>query len=185
MSGGDPLTDGSTCAPASSLEDAARHTGRGQDPQARLQHARDIVWRALNRRDRTVGEVRTMLAAKRVEPATIEAVVTELLASGYLDDAAFAQRFAEDRRRLDAWGRERIERRLTALGVAREHVVAAVSGQDGEEELNAALELLRRRLPHPPADDRERSRALGLLVRRGYEAEAAYEAIRRHAGESD
>ena len=31
---------------------------------------------------------------------------------GYLDDARYAQRFAEDRRTLDAWGAERIERRL-------------------------------------------------------------------------
>ena len=37
---------------------------------------------------------------------------------------------------------------------------------------------LRRRLPGPPDDDRARERALGLLVRRGYELELAYEAVR-------
>ena len=40
------------------------------------------------------------------------------------------------------------------------------------------MELLRRRFPTPPANDRERDRALGLLVRRGYELELAYDAIR-------
>ena len=49
----------------------------------------------------------------------IDAVVGELCEQGYLDDARFAQRFAEDRRRLDGWGAERIERRLRALGVGR------------------------------------------------------------------
>ena len=46
-----------------------------------------------------------------------EAVVARAGRAGYLDDARFAQRFAEDRRRLDGWGAERIERRLRALGV--------------------------------------------------------------------
>ena len=32
----------------------------------------------------------------------------------------------------------------------------------------------------PPGDDRERDRAWRLLVRRGYETEVAYEAVRRY-----
>jgi regulatory protein len=38
--------------------------------------------------------------------------------------------------------------------------------------------LLRRRFPSPPDDDRGRDRALGLLVRRGYDLEMAYDAVR-------
>jgi regulatory protein len=38
--------------------------------------------------------------------------------------------------------------------------------------------LLRRRFPTPPSDDRERTRALGVLLRKGYECELAHEAIR-------
>ena len=180
----DPPTDTSTSAPAPSDEGAGRAGARAQDPEARLQHARDLVWRALNRRDRTVSEVREMLTARDVEPASIDAVVTEVRDAGYLDDARYAQRFAEDRRRLDAWGSERIERRLGDLGVPADDIAAAVSQQDREEELTSAVGLLRRRFPHPPADDRERSRALGLLVRRGYDADSAYEAIRRHSAEA-
>ena len=71
----------------------------------RLQHARDVAWTALNRRDHTVAELARTLARKRVEPAVIDAVVVgELCEQGYLDDARYAQRFAEDRRRLDGWG---------------------------------------------------------------------------------
>ena len=88
-----------------------------------------------------------MLLGKRVEPAVADQVVTELIELGYLDDARYAQRFAEDRRRLDAWGSDRIARRLRELGVDREAIEAAVAAQDPEEELAAALELLRRRCP--------------------------------------
>ena len=155
---------------------------RALDPEVRLQHGRDLAWRALNRRDHTVAEIARVLARKRVEPAVIDTVVGELCEQGYLDDARFAQRFAEDRRRLDGWGAERIERRLLGLGVARDLVAAAVGGQDANAELEAAVALLRRRFPDPPATPRDCERALGMLVRKGYELELVHEAIRRHAG---
>jgi regulatory protein len=155
---------------------------RLQDPEARLQHARDLAWRALNRRERTVTEMARLLADKRVEPYAIETVVAELREQGYLDDASYARRFAEDRRRLDAWGTDRIERKLLSLGVARELIGAALADQGHEEELAAARELLARRFPDPPQTPRDRDRALGVLVRKGYDLELAYDALRRHAG---
>ena len=143
-----------------------------------LQHALDLAYRYLGHRDRTVAEVRRHLEVKRVEPATIDAALAELHEQGYLDDARFAQRFAEDRRALDAWGADRIERKLRDAGVAAEHIQAALATQTADEERDAAIELLRRRLPAPPRDDRSRERALGLLVRRGYDLELAYDAVR-------
>jgi regulatory protein len=152
------------------------------DPELRLQHARDLAWRALNRRERTVAELARLLAGKRVEPAAIETVIGELREQGYLDDARYAQRFAEDRRRLDGWGAERIERRLQALGVDRDVIAAAVGEQDAAGELDAALAILTRRFPAPPETPRERDRALGVLLRKGYDLELAHDALRRHAG---
>jgi regulatory protein len=160
-------------------------TVRLEDPEARLQHARDVAWKALNRRERTVAELGRLLAAKRVEPSAIEVVLAELREQGYLDDASYAQRFADDRRRLDAWGAERIQRKLLSLGIAGELVAAAVGEQDHAEEMEAALELLARRFPDPPSTSRERDRALGVLVRKGYELELAHDALRRHAGVRD
>jgi len=129
-----------------------------------------------------MAEIARVLARKRVEPAVIDTVVGELCEQGYLDDARFARRFAEDRRRLDGWGAERIEQRLLALGVDRDHVAAAVACQGADEELEAAVALLRRRFPEPPTTPRDCERALGMLIRKGYELELAHDAIRRHAG---
>jgi regulatory protein len=165
------------------LEDrSAPPPERSSDPEVRLQHARDVAWHALNRRDHTVADLARTLAKRRVEPAVIDAVVGELCEQGYLDDARFAHRFADDRRRLDGWGAERIERRLRALGVEPHLIEAAIGERDHEGELDAALALLRRRLPDPPATPRDCERALGMLVRKGYELELAHDAIRRHAG---
>jgi regulatory protein len=163
-------------------DDSERPPERSLDPEVRLQHGRDLAWRALNRRDHTVAEIARVLARKRVEPAVIDTVVGELCEQGYLDDERFAHRFAEDRRRLDGWGAERIERRLAQLGVAAELVAGAVGCQDANAELEAALALLRRRFPDPLATPRDCERALGVLLRKGYELELAHDAIRRHAG---
>jgi regulatory protein len=160
-------------------------TIRLDDPEARLQHARDLAWRALNRRERTVAELARHLDGRRVEPAAIEAVIGELREQGYLDDASYAQRFAEDRRRLDSWGAERIERKLRSLGVDPELIAAAVGEQDAGGELEAALQILARRFPDPPQTPRDRDRALGVLVRKGYGLELAHDALRRHAGIRD
>ncbi len=154
------------------------------DPEARLQHARDLAWRALNRRDRTVAEVQRLLADKRVEPGLIDVVSSELTEQGYLDDARYARLFAEDRRRLDDWGRERIERKLTALGVPREHIDAALEERSDEEEDAAAVAYLRRRAPDPARTPAERDKQLRILLRRGFSAELAYSVVRRHAGDS-
>ena len=155
---------------------------RSPDPEVRLQHAREVAWTALNRRDHSMAELARVLARKRVEPAVIDSVVGELCEQGYLDDARFALRFADDRRRLDGWGAERIEQRLRALGVAAELIAAAVDTQDHVAELEAALAILRRRFPEPPQTPRDCERALAVLVRKGYELELAHDAIRRHAG---
>jgi regulatory protein len=152
------------------------------DPERRLQDARELAWTALNRRERTVAELARLLAGKRVEPALIDEVVRELREQGYLDDAGYARRFAEDRRRLDGWGTECIERRLRSLGVGAAELDAALAARDGEQELGAALTLLRRRFPEPPSTPREAQRALGMLVRKGYALELAHDALRRHAG---
>ena len=142
------------------------------------ERAIDLAYKAVARRERTVAELRTALERRRVEPDAIEGAVEELSASGFLDDARYAVRFAEDKRELAQWGSERIARELTRRGVAPDLIDAALCDRTAQAELDTALILLEQRFPAPPADDRERDRAWRLLVRRGYAPELAYEAVR-------
>jgi regulatory protein len=148
--------------------------------EERLQHALDAAYRFLGRRDRTVAEVRERLEAQEIDAEVVDEAIAELMRQGYLDDARYAQRFAEDRRTIDAWGAERIERRLLAVGVEPALVAAAIGERGAAEELEAALAILRRRFTHAPTDDRDRDRALGLLVRKGYDLDLAYDAVRAY-----
>lgn len=150
--------------------------------QRERDRAVELAYAAIARRERTVAELRTYLEGKRVGPASIEAAVEELEAAGYLDDSGYARRFAEDKRQLERWGSERIAADLRRRGIDAALVSAAVEAQGRDQELTAAVDLLLRRVPVPPRDDRGRDRAWRLLVRRGYAPELAYEAVQRHAG---
>ena len=162
--------------PAEPPVDAAG--SRGLEPEARLQHALELAYRHLARRERTALEVRRRLEREDVDAASIDAALAELQGQGAVDDVGYARRFAEDRRRLDGWGAERIERRLLEVGVPA-CVVEAELGRAGQgDELARAVEVLRGKLSAAPADDRERDRALRLLARRGFGLELAYEAVR-------
>jgi regulatory protein len=153
-----------------------------EPPTAQPAHQRalQLAWKAVGRREHTLAQLRTYLEGKRAEPEEIEAALAELTEAGVLDDARYARRFAEDKRSLEHWGSERIERELGRRGVDPEYIAAALAGYGREEELEAAVQLLGTRFPSPPSGDRERDRAWRLLVRRGYEPELAYEAVRAH-----
>jgi regulatory protein len=147
--------------------------------EQQLQNTLRIAARYLNQRDRTTAEVRRYLARAGHDPASIEGVVHLLGDQGYLDDDRYARLFTDDKRRLEQWGNERIRRSLLERGVDREVAEAALAGGSttGEDELARALSLLRRRFAAPPRGMRERDRALGLLLRRGYGAELALDAL--------
>jgi regulatory protein len=147
-------------------------------PEARVERALALAYRQLGRRDRTEAQLRLHLAGREVQEATIDAAIAELARLGHVDDARFARVFTEDRRGLDGWGPERIERALLTAGVDAELVAAAIGVRDAGDELEAAVGLLRRRCREAPATERERERALGILVRKGYDLELAYDAVR-------
>ena len=142
----------------------------------------ELAYRYLNRRDRTEGEVRRHLAGKGVEPDAAEDAIETLRDQGYVDDARYARLFAEDKRALEGWGAERIRGALALRGIDRELVDAAVEADgDADAELERALEILRRRFPSPPRERRDRDRALAVLLRKGYEADLALDALTVHA----
>jgi regulatory protein len=113
-----------------------------------------------------------------VREAEIEEVIVLLIEAGAIDDASFARRYAEDKRMLAGWGSDRISVALEGRGVGREHIEAALGGEDEVAQLARGIALLGDRGMRC-GDERERERALGLLVRRGYPLELAYEAVRR------
>jgi regulatory protein len=105
-----------------------------------------------------------------------------------VDDARFARLLIQDKRELDEWGADRIRQVLLARGVDREVVDDALAEHDELDsggEIERALALLQRRFPAPAGDRRERERALGVLLRKGYDTDFALEAIATHMRDAD
>ena len=163
-------------------------TGPGTEfdgaPDAHVQDAVRVALCYLNRRDRTVSETWRHLAHRDFDAGAIQGAVGGLAADGYLDDARYARLFAEDKRNLDRWGAGRIRRALLERGIDPELVEATLAAHEGgDEELRQAVLLLRRRFPSPPTTRRDRDRALGLLLRRGYDDELALQALTAYGAE--
>jgi regulatory protein len=156
---------------------------------AGLERALAIAYRYLNARERTQSEMRGHLLGKRIDPQDAERAVQALTDQGLLDDGRFARLFVQDKRELAEWGADRIRQALLARGVDRDVVADALAeherSTDGDGEIDRALAVLRRRFPSPAGDRRERERALGVLLRRGYDTDLALEAITAHMRDPD
>jgi regulatory protein len=134
--------------------------------------------RLLAQRQRSREELRRRLLQKEHTEQAVTAAVERLEADGLLDDAAFAEAFAADKRRLGGWGAERIRRGLLELGVAPETVERALASA-GDDDLERALAFLRRKgAPKAPLEAARR-RAYAALQRRGFSGPVCYAAVRR------
>ena len=79
---------------------------------------------ALARSDRTTAQIERMLAAKGASPSQVRAVIRRLTSLRYLDDVAFAARWADRRLARMPMGRARLQEELLATGCP-EHIVRA------------------------------------------------------------
>jgi regulatory protein len=155
---------------------------------AALERALAIAYRYLNSRERTRAEMRSHLERKGIDPRDVGRSIDALVEQGHLDDLRFARLLVQDKRELAEWGADRIRRTLLARGVEREVVDEALAEDEQQSdgsEIERALTVLRRRFPSPAGDRRQRERALGVLLRKGYDSDLALEAVAAHISDAD
>lgn len=120
---------------------------------------------------------------------TIRGVVARLVEVGLVDDAAFA---ASRVRRLGEGGKSTraIAAHLAAKGVSAEVARAALS-RDGDPDLDAALQLARKRRFGPfarddaPPDRATEHKILGVFARAGFDRRTAERALRMARDEAE
>lgn len=155
-------------------------TRQAQPVEHPLDRALALAYRHLGRREHSTAELRGRLERAGADAQIVAEALTIIAEQGYLDDARYARMMVEDRRNVDGWGEQRIRARLQQAGIERDLIDRALGERGHAGEIEAALAQLRRRWRRAPADDRERQRAFGQLIRLGYEPEVVYEAIRAH-----
>ena len=146
--------------------------------------ARGAALDLLARRARSRRDLEGRLRRRGFDPATVERVVGEMQAAGYLDDERFAEGWIESRLRLRPASRRALAAELLREGIGPE-AARQVSERliSGEVEREAALAAASRRWTAlnglPP---QEAARKLAAhLQRRGFAWDVIREALRRVA----
>jgi regulatory protein len=132
--------------------------------------ARTIALRKLTASARTRHELDDALQKKNVPEEIATTVLDRLEEVGLVDDEAFAQSWVESRQQRRHLSRSALRRELTSKGVDRDHVDAALSSVDAEDELTAARALVAKKAAATQGLDpvvRHR-RLAGVLARRGF-----------------
>jgi regulatory protein len=133
-------------------------------------NAHDAALRLLSHRARSESEMRMRLKMRGFEPAAVDDEVERLRSAGLLNDAAFAQAWVEDRKRLAPRGRRMLRYELLGRGIDPRSVDQATDGIDDE---TTALALARERARGSALEtwDAFVTRVGGFLRRRGFDWE--------------
>ena len=158
----------------------------------------EVAARFLGTRPRTRWEVERRLKRAGTDDATIAATVDRLTDLGYLDDAAFARWWGEQRDRHAPRGARMIEAELRQHGVPREVIQSYRIEHEAPErrpedesvpadEAGRAADALARHLRgRPLPDDPKAVQRIGMyLMRRGFDAETIRATIREAGADSE
>lgn len=161
-----------------------------------LAAALEVATRYLATRPRSRWEVERRLARAGAAPEVATAAIDRLAQLGYVDDAAFARWWGEQRDRHAPRGRRLLEAELRRQGVPREVIegyraehaeperLPEDAGLPGSEEERARSALDRHLRGRPvPGDPRALQRLGMFLVRRGFDPEIARATIRAAAAD--
>lgn len=129
----------------------------------------------LARRDYSQAELRARLLATGAAAEEVDALLTTLIARGYLSDDRFARSMIG--KKTGAYSRRAIAEALKAKGVAGD--VATQAFEEHPQDDDAALVALwRRRFGQAPADEREKARQVRFLQSRGFSLSAIFRLLR-------
>jgi regulatory protein len=151
----------------------------------------EVAARFLATRPRTRWEVERRLRRAGTEESEIVAALDRLAELGYLDDAAFARWWGEQRDRHSPRGRRMIEVELRQRGVPRdvieayreEHAEPVRAPEDiglpGDEDARAREALAKHLRGRPmPVDAKAMQRIGTYLMRRGFDADIVRTTLR-------
>lgn len=137
-----------------------------------ISEAREVALRYLDYAPRTGAEVRRRLERGGFDEDVVETVLADLEQAGFVNDAKLCRDWVESRTQNKGLGRVRLAEELRRKGIDREIVDEVVEEIDPDEELETALNLVRKRTtPEELEDMVVRRKIAGYLQRRGYKWE--------------
>jgi regulatory protein len=142
--------------------------------------ARAIVLRQLTMAPRSRAQLAQKLADRGTPTDVADQVLDRMEEVGLVDDVAFAEAWVRSRTQTRGLSRTALGYELRDKGIDDEVARAALDQVDDEAELATARELVARRLPtlRGVAHDKQMSRLVGMLARKGYSSGVAFRIVR-------
>ncbi len=150
------------------------------------QAARALVLRALTGTPRTRLQLEQLLSQRGVSEQVSRGLLDRFTQVGLIDDARFAHTWVSSRMASKGLARPVLARELADQGVDAATAEAALHQCDAVDELEAARQLVRRRLPSCATKPREVQirRLVAHLQRKGYGLADSLQAVNEVLGEA-
>ncbi|MBP2001044.1 regulatory protein [Paenibacillus shirakamiensis] len=133
----------------------------------------------LSRKPRTALEIHRKLNEKGCEEQAIMETLQRLIKEGLIDDAMYAQEWANQRVRSRGKGKLWVRQELRQKGVSKPLIEEALSNVSEEDEYSSALALGRKKWRQTHGEPTDRKRKTGaFLLRRGYSSSLSSKVIR-------
>lgn len=118
--------------------------------------------------DRTEAQLRQKLKQKSYEDDVVEKAIDYVKSFGYIDDAKYAQRFVENRKKLKS--KQEISALLSQKGVSREYIAEAFEMCYSPEDAVEAIRHLAEKKHYSSEDstDKEKKKMYDYLLRKGF-----------------
>lgn len=172
----EPRTTSAAVVRALGLEDGAEEEYADLEEalsDAEANFARERALRVLGYRERSVHELTRRLRDDGYPDCVVDTVVERLQELALVDDERFAAQWVRARTAA-RFGPSRIRRELREKGIA-EQIIEAVLPRDADDEV---VERARSVLGSAPLETREqRDRAMGKLLRKGFDRQTALRAL--------
>ena len=102
-----------------------------------------------------------------------EKVVETLVKEKFIDDLRYSSAFARDKASLAGWGQTKIRYMLSAKGISKEVMTAALGEIDGEKAADKLERLMANKFKSLKDDPQCRMKMLRFALGRGYDYEEA------------
>lgn len=154
------------------------------DLAEQMSRARQIVYDRLAVSARSRADLEQTLAKKQVSTEVATAILDKFEDAGLVDDAEFAHAWVQARQRSKGLSSRVLAMELKRKGVADELVRDALDELDPEAEVEAAHRLVQAKLRSMSRlDETTKIRRLtGLLARKGYAPQVAFDVVRQELG---
>ena len=161
--------------------DPARDLGPEADAES---VARKILLDQLTGRARSRSELATKLRQRQVPDEIATRLLDRFEEVGLVDDAAYAREWVAQRQTGRGLARRALAVELRKKGIDDETAREALAEVDPDDEVEAARELVRRKLRSVRGlpEDKAVNRLVGMLARKGHSPGTAFRVVREELG---